>query len=105
MTDTELRTSGTTGGGTGPGAWAVLLPAERYEAERFRSNYGYDPYDWMRRPQNFKQLNVSSSVTAQLRVAYLLLCKSERTHGSPVEGVAGHHLKPEEHHESVQQGI
>src|SRR5690606_32660949 len=36
-------------------------------------------------------------------VAYLLLCKSERTHGSPVEGVAGHHLKPEEHHESVQQ--
>ena len=41
----------------------------------------------------------------RLEVAYLLLCKSERTHGSPVEGVAGHHLKPEEHHESVQQGI
>ncbi|MFE9689060.1 hypothetical protein [Micromonospora sp. NPDC005806] len=29
MTDTELRTSGTASGG-----WAVLLPAERYEAER-----------------------------------------------------------------------
>ncbi|MFG3297445.1 hypothetical protein [Micromonospora chersina] len=34
MTDTEPRTSGTTEGGTAPGAWAVLLPAERYEAER-----------------------------------------------------------------------
>lgn len=33
MTDTELRTSGTIDG-TRPGAWAVLLPAERYEAER-----------------------------------------------------------------------
>ncbi|MFD2766777.1 hypothetical protein [Micromonospora eburnea] len=33
MTDTELRTSETTEGAT-PGAWAVLLPAERYEAER-----------------------------------------------------------------------
>ncbi|MFE9959358.1 hypothetical protein [Micromonospora sp. NPDC005299] len=34
MTDTEPRTSGTIEGGTAPGAWAVLLPAERYEAER-----------------------------------------------------------------------
>ncbi|NES26491.1 hypothetical protein GCE86_28765 [Micromonospora terminaliae] len=34
MTDTEPRTSGTIEGGAGPGAWAVLLPAERYEAER-----------------------------------------------------------------------
>ncbi|MET7831230.1 hypothetical protein [Micromonospora sediminicola] len=34
MTDTEPRTSATTDGDTGPGAWAVLLPAERYEAER-----------------------------------------------------------------------
>ncbi|OKI42358.1 hypothetical protein [Micromonospora sp. CB01531] len=33
MTDTELRTSGTTES-TVSGAWAVLLPAERYEAER-----------------------------------------------------------------------
>ncbi|MFE9652685.1 hypothetical protein [Micromonospora sp. NPDC006431] len=33
MTDTELRTSGTTES-TASGAWAVLLPAERYEAER-----------------------------------------------------------------------
>jgi hypothetical protein len=31
MTDTELRTSGTS---APPGAWAVLLPAERYQAER-----------------------------------------------------------------------
>ncbi|MEU4481663.1 hypothetical protein AB0F68_26900 [Micromonospora sp. NPDC023966] len=34
MTDTESRASGTIEGGTAPGAWAVLLPAERYEAER-----------------------------------------------------------------------
>lgn len=34
MTDTEPRTSGTTDADTTPGAWAVLLPAERYEAER-----------------------------------------------------------------------
>lgn len=34
MTDTEVRASGTIDGGSGPGAWAVLLPAERYEAER-----------------------------------------------------------------------
>ncbi|WP_262286987.1 hypothetical protein [Micromonospora sp. MA102] len=34
MTDTQPRTSGTIEGGTAPGAWAVLLPAERYEAER-----------------------------------------------------------------------
>ncbi|GAA3737414.1 hypothetical protein [Micromonospora maritima] len=34
MTDTEPRTSGTTDGDTTPGAWAVLLPAERHEAER-----------------------------------------------------------------------
>ncbi|MFG1674172.1 hypothetical protein [Micromonospora sp. NPDC049282] len=34
MTDTEPRTSGTTDGGTTPGAWAVLLPDERYQAER-----------------------------------------------------------------------
>lgn len=33
MTDTEPRTSATIDG-TPPGAWAVLLPAERYEAER-----------------------------------------------------------------------
>ncbi|MFJ8582686.1 hypothetical protein [Micromonospora sp. NPDC093277] len=33
MTDTELRTSETIEDAT-PGAWAVLLPAERYEAER-----------------------------------------------------------------------
>ncbi|MCW3816230.1 hypothetical protein ONA91_17440 [Micromonospora sp. DR5-3] len=33
MTDTELRTSGTSET-TASGAWAVLLPAERYEAER-----------------------------------------------------------------------
>ncbi|SBT54362.1 hypothetical protein [Micromonospora narathiwatensis] len=33
MTDTVLRTSGTIDGTT-TGAWAVLLPAERYEAER-----------------------------------------------------------------------
>ncbi len=32
--DTALRTSGTTEGGIVAGAWAVLLPAERYEAER-----------------------------------------------------------------------
>ncbi|MEU4590312.1 hypothetical protein [Micromonospora aurantiaca (nom. illeg.)] len=34
MTDTEPRTSGTTDGATTTGAWAVLLPAERFEAER-----------------------------------------------------------------------
>ncbi|GHJ17729.1 MULTISPECIES: hypothetical protein [unclassified Micromonospora] len=34
MTDTEPRTSGTTDADTTPGAWAVLLPAERYQAER-----------------------------------------------------------------------
>ncbi|WP_089156490.1 hypothetical protein [Micromonospora sp. NBS 11-29] len=34
MTDTEPRMSGTTDGDTTPGAWAVLLPAERYQAER-----------------------------------------------------------------------
>ncbi|MEU8259159.1 hypothetical protein AB0C02_00845 [Micromonospora sp. NPDC048999] len=34
MTDTDLRTSGTIEPSDGPGAWAVLLPAERYEAER-----------------------------------------------------------------------
>lgn len=34
MTDTELRASGTIDGGRGHGAWAVLLPAGRYEAER-----------------------------------------------------------------------
>jgi len=33
MTDTVLRTSGTIDGST-TGAWALLLPAERYEAER-----------------------------------------------------------------------
>lgn len=33
MTDTELRASGTIDR-TASGAWAVLLPAERYEAER-----------------------------------------------------------------------
>ena len=34
MTDTEQRVSGATDGGSGTGAWAVLLPAERYDAER-----------------------------------------------------------------------
>ncbi|MFC4148567.1 hypothetical protein ACFO0M_20120 [Micromonospora mangrovi] len=34
MTDTEQRATGTIDGGTGTGAWAVLLPAERYDAER-----------------------------------------------------------------------
>ncbi|MGC4893409.1 hypothetical protein [Micromonospora sp. DT31] len=34
MTDIEPRTSGTTDGDTATGAWAVLLPAERFEAER-----------------------------------------------------------------------
>ena len=42
----------------------MVLP--RYEAERFRERHGFEPFDWMRRPQRLSRWNAQSRLTLKI---------------------------------------
>jgi len=43
-----------------------VVKLSRYESERFRSQHGTPPPEWMQRPQNFTRWGVNSHIQAQL---------------------------------------
>lgn len=43
-----------------------IVKLSDFEADRFRAQHGREPFDWMKRPQNFTRWGVNSRVQAQL---------------------------------------